>query len=130
MREALAARAEALSRDNDHDGALRDWARALQSAEKGGAQPDALNEVRQKHAQAAQMQRQWNERRDHLDTLELPQNLAQLAPEKQCSWIKKQHRKLAKKWHPDKYRGNQERGSRKMREVSEAKKALSDRFHC
>jgi len=77
-----------------------------------------------------QAQRQWRERRDHLATLELPANLDQLSPEKQCIWVKKQHRKLARKWHPDKYRGNPERGSRKMREVSESKKVLSDRFKC
>jgi DnaJ family protein C protein 3 len=65
-----------------------------------------------------------------LATLELPANLDQLSGEKQCVWVKKQHRKLARKWHPDKYRGNQDRGARKMREVSEAKKALSDRFKC
>ena len=72
----------------------------------------------------------WKQRRDHLSTLELPANLGQLSVEKQCSWIKKQHRKLARKWHPDKYRGNKERAARKMNEVTEAKEELTKRFKC
>lgn len=99
LREAFAARAAALERDNDHDEAVRDWARALEHAEKGGGGPEAIHELRQKQHQAQQQQRQWRERRDHLITLELPANLGQLSPEKQCSWIKKQHRKLVQA-HP------------------------------
>ena len=62
--------------------------------------------------------------------LELPSNLEQLAPEKRCVWLKRQHKKLARKWHPDKARGNKERAARKMREVSEAKEALVKRMSC
>lgn len=40
----------------------------------------------------------------------------------------KQHKKLAKKWHPDKAVGDKDRAARKMNEVSEAKKALSKQF--
>lgn len=35
--------------------------------------------------------------------LELPVNLHELSADKQCEWVRKQHRKLARRWHPDKY---------------------------
>jgi DnaJ family protein C protein 3 len=130
VREALLARAEALSRDDDHDEALRDFKKALENAEASGVKDEPLMTLKRRIHEAQTAQRVWSQRRNHLSTLELPANLNQLSHEKQCSWIKKQHRKLARKWHPDKYRGNSERGSRKMREVSEAKKALSDQFKC
>ena len=41
--------------------------------------------------------------------LELPVNLHQLTKEKQCTYIKKAHKTLARKWHPDKARGNKAR---------------------
>ena len=40
--------------------------------------------------------------RDHRAVLELPVNLHQLSKEKQCSYVKKAHKALARKWHPDK----------------------------
>ena len=40
----------------------------------------------------------------------------------------KQHKKLAKKWHPDKAVGDKDRAARKMNEVSEAQKALTKQF--
>jgi len=130
MREALEARADALGRDNDWDEALRDLASANDLAEKGGADEEQRQSLRRRQHEASQAQRLWRERRDHLSTLELPQNLGQLPHDKQCSWIKKQHRKFARKWHPDKYRGNSDRGARKMREVSEAKDSLTKQFRC
>ena len=128
LREALKTRAAALQMDNDHDEAVRDLSRALESARESGA--DEQNELHRALMQAQQSKRMWDERRDHMATLELPANLGQLAKEKQCSWVKKQHRKLARKWHPDKYRGDSDRGARKMREVQEAKDVLYDRFRC
>jgi len=130
LREALKTRAAALQLDNDHDEAVRDWSRALESARESGAAPEEQQDLQRSLMQAQQNKRVWDERRDHMATLELPANLQQLAPEKQCSWIKKQHRKLARKWHPDKYRGNSDRGARKMREVQEAKDVLYERFRC
>lgn len=50
--------------------------------------------------------------------LELPVNMHQIAHDKQCTWVKKQHKVLARKWHPDKARGNKLRAVRKMREVA------------
>uniref|UniRef100_A0A7S2HD45 J domain-containing protein n=1 Tax=Octactis speculum TaxID=3111310 RepID=A0A7S2HD45_9STRA len=130
LREALEIRAEALGRDNDHDEAVRDLSRAVHSAETTGSSREVLQGLRQKLQQAQHAKRLWKERREYADTLELPQNLGQLSPEKQCTWIKKQHRKLARKWHPDKYKGNKDRGARKMNEVSEAKEVLSKRYRC
>ena len=109
---------------------MRDWSRALASAEASGAGREEVQGLRQKLAAANQAKQLWAQRRDHLATLELPQNLNQLSSEKQCSWVKRQHRKLARKWHPDKYRGNKDRAARKMGEVTEAKEALVKRFRC
>ena len=50
--------------------------------------------------------------------------------DKQCDWLKKQYKKLAKKWHPDKYKGNKERAGRKMNEIAEAKEILTKRIGC
>lgn len=36
-------------------------------------------------------------------------NLDEIPHEKQCDWLKKQYKKLAKKWHPDKAKGNRAR---------------------
>jgi len=130
VREALLARAEALSLDDDHDEAVRDFSKALDNAEKSGVKDEPLMLLKRRVQEAQQAKMLWSKRRDYLTTLELPANLGQLSHEKQCSWIKKQHRKLARKWHPDKYRGNRDRGSRKMSDVSEAKQALSDRYKC
>jgi tetratricopeptide (TPR) repeat protein len=130
LREAFVTRAEAEGRDNDHDGAVRDFARALESAEVSGAEYEAIQSLRQRLHEANHAKELWRQRRDHLATLELPTNLGQLSPVKQCTWVKKQHRKLARKWHPDKYRGNKERAARKMSEVTEAKVELSRRFGC
>ena len=60
----------------------------------------------------------------------LPVNLHQLPREKQCNYVKKAHKALARKWHPDKAKGNKERASRKMNEVSEAKEKLVAELQC
>ena len=56
--------------------------------------------------------------------LDLPANVLDLRKESKCKWLKKQHKKLARLWHPDKARGDRLRAERKMREVSEAKELL------
>ena len=45
-------------------------------------------------------------RRDHKQVLDLPVNLNELNKQSQCKWIKKQHKAMVKKWHPDKAKGN------------------------
>jgi len=37
---------------------------------------------------------------------------------------------MAKKWHPDKYKGNPKRGARKMMEVNDAKELLAKDWGC
>lgn len=142
MGEALLARSEVLANDNDFAEASRDLQLALNIAEGGAAGgqggpgaggrggSEKIQDLKRRQQQTQQQLRMWNERRDHNTVLELPANLDQLKQDKKCSWIKKQHNKLARKWHPDKYKGKRERGSRKMMEVSEAKKALLERHHC
>ena len=61
---------------------------------------------------------QWEKRRDHARVLDLPANVLDLRKESKCKWLKKQHKKLARLWHPDKARGDRLRAERKMREVS------------
>ena len=73
---------------------------------------------------------QWEKRRDHARVLDLPANVNDLRKESKCKWLKKQHKKLARLWHPDKARGDRLRAERKMREVSEAKEALVQAYGC
>ncbi|EOD17135.1 hypothetical protein EMIHUDRAFT_244383 [Emiliania huxleyi CCMP1516] len=88
--------------------------------------------------------------RDHRAVLELPANLDQLAPEAQCGWVNRQYRvaasqetrgpteprsahafrKLARVWHPDRYKGVKARAERKMRECAEAKEVLVRQLRC
>ena len=50
--------------------------------------------------------------------------------EAQCTWVNKQYRKLARVWHPDRYKGVKARAERKMRECAEAKEVLSKQLSC
>ena len=144
----------ALERDSDFDEAARDWRAAMELVAPNAPPPDPRrrgmppergaeakpylfkdeegveHDLRQRLQNAQRSAKQWETQRDHAAVLELPSNLEQLAPEKRCVWLKRQHKKLARKWHPDKARGNKERAARKMREVSEAKEALVKRMSC
>ena len=40
----------------------------------------------------------WHEGRDHKKVLELPSNIEEIDKERRCDWLKKQYKKLAKKW--------------------------------
>ena len=44
--------------------------------------------------------------------------------------VTRQYRKLARKWHPDRYKGLKVRAERKMRECSEAKEVLVKQMGC
>ena len=44
--------------------------------------------------------------------------------------MKKQYRKLAKAWHPDRYKGVKARAERKMRETAEANEVLVKQLRC
>ena len=71
-----------------------------------------------------------NNGRDHKAVLELPANLDEIPKEKQCDWIKKQYKKLARKWHPDKAKGSKARAGRKMNDIAEAKEVLDKQLGC
>ncbi|KAJ1461326.1 hypothetical protein M885DRAFT_507245 [Pelagophyceae sp. CCMP2097] len=141
--DALVARAAALERDDDFSAAIRDWRLAVES--RGGspesrqADPSqweflddesVKHDARMRQRQASQLEMQFAKARDHAKVLELPANLASLSKERQCGWLKKQHKKLARQWHPDKARGSPSRAMRKMGLVTDAKEALMLQFGC
>jgi len=148
LREALEARAEAHANDQNYDDAVSDLRAALEKAGEG----EKAAELEQRLAQAQDQQRRWrcvdstdrkawqdnrcgpphqpNSGRDHRQVLELPANLDQLKREDQCGWVTRQYRKLARTWHPDRYKGLKVRAERKMRECSEAKEVLIKQMGC
>ncbi|EKX48811.1 hypothetical protein GUITHDRAFT_136477 [Guillardia theta CCMP2712] len=123
LAEALKLRAQAHVQDHNYDEAVRDYRKVQELTPGRDDVSDKLNE-------ALRMQNMWKTNRDHKLVLELPVNLHMLPVEKQCVWIKKQHKLLARKWHPDKAKGDKNRATRKMHEVSEAKEALSQSLGC
>ena len=129
LSEAYAARGAAHWNDYNYDDSLRDYRQARDYAQQGGRQEE-VQRLDQKVQEATHKKREWEERRDHRTVLELPVNLHQLAADKQCTWVKKQHKALARKWHPDKAKGDKGRAARKMREVSEAKEKLTEELKC
>lgn len=149
VREALEARAQAHEADTNYDDAVSDLRAAAELAGGGG---DKARELEGALQRVQDLQRRWrcvdpsdakawhdnrcgNPRdpssgRDHRRVLELPANLDELAPEKKCSWVSKQYRKLARVWHPDRYKGVKARAERKMRECAEAKEVLVRQLRC
>ena len=63
--------------------------------------------------------------RDHRAVLELPVNLHQLSKEKQCSYVKKAHKALARKWHPDKVWTRAQRKRKREEKEKESHVVLS-----
>ena len=133
-------------KDFNYDDAVSDLRSALEHA--SGEKQQA---VQQKLNQAQDAQRKWRcldptdrkvwqdnrcghpnpqNGRDHKAVLELPANLAEIPKEKQCDWLKKQYKKLARKWHPDKAKGSKVRAARKMNDVAEAKEVLDTQLGC
>lgn len=136
---AYAARAAALERDDAYDDATRDWRTAVENSGGERADPERLSwtddagdafDLRRRLHDCRRLEDQWEKRRDHGRVLDLPANVDQLRKESKCKWLKKQHKKLARRWHPDKARGDPKRAARKMGEVSEAKEALSKAYGC
>jgi len=68
--------------------------------------------------------------RDNVKILDLPVNLAEHPGEIACSWVRKNYKKLARKYHPDKYKGNVNRARRKFDEIAQAKKILEEQWNC
>ena len=146
LREAQEARAEAYMKDFNYDDAVSDLRAALEHASG-----EKQQEVQRKLTEAQNAQRKWRcidptdrkvwqenrcghpnpqNGRDHKAVLELPANLAEIPKEKQCDWLKKQYKKLARKWHPDKAKGSKIRAGRKMNDVAEAKEVLDKQLGC
>jgi DnaJ family protein C protein 3 len=125
LRDALEARAEAHMNDKNYDDAVTDLRDALEKAsgdKQQGLQTklnEAENQKRKWRCVDPSDRKTWQDNRcghpnpqngrDHNAVLELPANLGELPKDKQCDWIKKQYKKLARKWHPDKYKGKKER---------------------
>ena len=127
---------------------MADLRAALETAgggEKGRELEEALRRVQDKQRRWRCVdpadQKQWHDNRcgnprdpssgrDHKAVLELPANLDQLTKDAQCTWVNKQYRKLARVWHPDRYKGVKARAERKMRECAEAKEVLVKQLRC
>ena len=152
VREALEARAVAHEADQNFDEAVADLRAASELSSGPGAPKEAAQALEGNLRRVLELQRKWrcidpsdqkawhdnrcghagdpNSGRNHRSVLELPANLGDLKPEDQCSWVIKQYRKLAKQWHPDRYKGLKARAERKMRECSEAKEVLFKQLTC
>ena len=127
MADAYRARAEAYMADHDYSLAVKDY-RSVMEIE---TDYDRKNKAEDDHRQAKWKAKEWEEDRDHAAVLGMPVNYRDLNLPSQCAWLKKQHRKMVKKWHPDKRRKhNKKRAERKFAEVAEAKKVLSQQLNC
>ena len=134
MTEALVARAKAHMADANYDEAVRDYRDAAEQMDKSGgggtAHATLRQEVESEMRSAKHEAHMWKERRDHAKVLEMPVNIGEVSQKSRCSWLKKQYKKMAKRWHPDKVIGCRKRAARKMTEVSDAKQELSKQWGC
>jgi len=152
VREALEARAQAHEADHNYDEAVVDLRGALELAGGAGSGSEAAEKLDGTLTRVLDLQRRWRcvdpgdqkawhdnrcghpsrpeSGRDHRSVLELPANLDELPKDDQCGWVSKQYRKLAKQWHPDRYKGVKARAERKMRECAEAKEVLIKQMGC
>jgi len=147
-KEAHLVRAEALLLDMDYDEAVSDFRTAFDLVPEDD-ETGEKRELHQKLQQAMHQQKLWNggekdyrynentgypdgrpPERDHAKILQLPIDLEQRSKEIKCAWLKKQFKALVRQYHPDKYKGNKKRGSRKFKEVKEAKEIISSAWEC
>lgn len=68
--------------------------------------------------------------RDHEKILQLPKKLKRRSKEGKCAWLKENFKRLARHYHPDKYKGSKKRAERKFKEVKEAKEYISRQWDC
>merc|ERR1712072_991333 len=112
--------------DSNFDHAIRDLHKAIDLANG-----EKENELRGKLRSTEHDKMMWEpKRRNHAKVLDLPVNIHEVNKQSQCTWLKKQYKKLAKQWHPDKYRGDKVRAARKMNEAADAKIELVKRWGC
>jgi len=145
-KEAYLVRADALVQDMDYDEAVSDYRSAFDLVSEGS---EEKRELHMKLQQAMRQQEDWNggkkdhfynehrgfpdgkpPERDYIKILQLPVNLEEHSKEIKCSWVKKQFKKLVRKFHPDKYKGNKKRAARKFKEVTDSKSHLSEVWGC
>mmetsp|Transcript_2529 Transcript_2529/g.5377 ORF Transcript_2529/g.5377 Transcript_2529/m.5377 type:complete len:722 (-) Transcript_2529:60-2225(-) len=149
-KEAHLVRAEALLLDMDYDEAVNDFRAAFDLVPENEQEHEQeKRELNQRLQQAMHQQKLWNggdkdqrynehtgypegrpPERDHAKILQLPIDLEQRTKEIKCAWLKKQFKKLVRQFHPDKYKGNKKRGSRKFGEVKDAKETISSAWDC
>lgn len=154
LKEAHLIRSSAHLLDMNHDDAIHDLRAAIETLpEPSPHDPDTLKierrELQQKLQQTMQQQKAWNggqqdqrfnehtghpngrpPERDHIKILELPIDLEERGKDIKCAWLKKQFKKLVRKFHPDKYKGNKKRAARKFKEVTDSKGHLSNVWGC
>ena len=149
QKEAYLARAEALLLDMDYDEAVQDFRAAVDLVPEDDEHQGEKRELNHKLQQTQQQQGLWNggtkdmrfnantgypdgrpPQRDHAKILQLPIDLEERSKDIKCAWLKKQFKLLVRKYHPDKYKGNKKRGTRKFKEVKEAKEILSKAWEC
>ena len=123
---AYLARGGALLADYDFGEAARDFRRAADLE----TNPDAKREAQEKQRNAEWREKEWQKNPDRIKILGLPANFDQLNQKSKCAWLKKSYKKMVLKWHPDKNKGNPERGRRKFEEVQVAKKAMAQQLGC
>jgi hypothetical protein len=123
---AYLARGGALLADYDYGEAARDFRRAAELE----SNPDAKREAQEKQRNAEWRAKEWEKNPDREKILGLPANFGQLNQKSQCAWLKKSYKKMVLKWHPDKNKGNPERGRRKFEEVQTAKAAMAQQLGC
>lgn len=137
-KEAYLVRGEALLLDMDYDDAVQDFRAAFNLVPEDQENMQEKRELNHKFQQTMRRQDLWNgnenenrpPQRDHEKILQLPIDLDQRSKEIKCAWLKKQFKALVRKYHPDKYKGNKKRGSRKFKEVKEAKEIISKIWEC
>jgi len=149
LKEAYLVRAEALLADMDYDEAVQDYWAANHLTPEDAEHMQEKRELNQKLQQTKHQQELWNgglkdmrfnentgypdgrpPQRDHAKILQLPIDLDERSKDIKCAWLKKQFKALVRKYHPDKYKGNKKRASRKFKEVKEAKEIISKQWGC
>jgi len=128
--KAYDTRAEAHTNDNNFNEARHDYRSALTVLEEIGAEESVRDEMNHKWRNAQHREKQWNENLDAIAVLKLPLNVEEVSLARRCKFLKKQFKKLTKKWHPDKAKGDKKRAARKFNEVAEAKRELHQRWDC
>ena len=148
-KEAYLVRGEALLLDMDYDEAVQDFRAAFELVPEDQENMQEKRELHHKLQQTQRQQELWNggvkdyqfnentgypdgrpPQRDHAKILQLPIDIEEQSKEIKCAWLKKQFKKLVRKYHPDKYKGNKKRAARKFKEVKEAKEIISKAWEC